>query len=146
MGELLVIYLWPGEALGIHAERGCRSLGTPSPMTSTNFLSLFTFFWLCFATIISRTMHFPYIICHIWSKKQPFTDREFEIGSSWSQNWRTQSISSEMLRARGVLCVQCPLSLPIFLSHLGKISLPNGEIVLCPVASVVSNSLQHYGL
>ena len=85
VGELPVIYLWPGEALGIPAERGCQSLGTPSPMTSTNFLSLFTFFWLCFATIISRTMHFPCINYLICSKRPPVTDLDFKTGSLWSQ-------------------------------------------------------------
>ena len=78
----------------------------------------------CPITIIYRIMHFPYIIYHIWSKKHPFTDREFEIGSSWSESWRTQSFSLEMLRAGGVVCVQCSLPLPIILSHLEKITLP----------------------
>ena len=77
----------------------------------------------CPITIISRIMHFLYIIYHIWCKKHPFTGREFEVGSSWSESWRTQSFSLETLRTGGVLRVQCPLPLPIFLSHLEKVSL-----------------------
>lgn len=112
VGELLVIYLWPGEALGIHAERGCRSLGTPSPMTSTNFLSLFTFFWLCFATIISRTMHFPYINYLICSKRPPVTDLDFKTGSLWS--WVSDHrVSFHNAQADVIFPLQCPLCLPI---------------------------------
>ena len=116
----------PTQAKSHSIHRGCQSARAHLHpcficKSSTNFYDPFD---TCPITIISRIMHFPYIIYHIWSKKQPFTDKEFEIGSLQPQNWRTQSISSEMLRTRGVLCVQCPLSLAIFLSHLGKISLP----------------------
>ena len=109
-------------------HRGCQSarVHLHPCFICKSYTNFYDPFDSCPITIISSIMHFPYIIYHIWSKKnQRFADRAFMIGSSWSQNWRTQSISLEMLRARGVLCVQCPLSLPIFLSHLGKISLPN---------------------
>lgn len=107
-------------ALEIHVETkdptvspswGCQSLETPSPMISTNFLSLFIFFWLCFITIISRTMHFLCINYIIWNKRPPVTDLDFKAGSLWPQV--SDCGVSTTAQADVILPLQCPLHLPI---------------------------------
>lgn len=84
-------------------HRGYHPVGlTYIPALSANHLPIFMI-PLTPALLPSSQNHaFPIYYLPYLEQKHLFTGREFEIGSSWSERWRTQSFSLEMLRAGGV--------------------------------------------